>query len=382
MYMSVVDVRHIPEQLAEWRGINPRDPNSNSHVSKGIAKSLEESPALFLFKNRGLTILAERVVYDNATNVVELVMNDEEMHGLLDGGHTYQVIRDYVEEIGGDETVPALVKVEMLTGILDLQEAVAIVESRNTSTQVKDQSLEELRGNYQMIKEVISGTPYADRVAYKENELDEQGSRKDIDVKELLSYLVCFDVERYGHDNHPTKSYSSKQAVVDEVRSRKEELKKYTPLLIDILELHDAVYQLLPEAYNKSVGGRFGALTGVQWTENKARMKESELRFISQKSAYRIPDAFIYPVLSAFRYLVEVKDGGAVWKTNPRQMLEGLKGELAKRIGERALEVKHPTKMGKDIATWQSCYDCVRMAYLESVSTKPDSQTHLPIISH
>ena len=372
IYMSIVDIRNLPAELEDWRRINPRDPNLKSNVSKSIAKSLSEAPQSFVFKNRGITLLAERLTYDNATSMLEVVMSDDAIHGLLDGGHTYEVIRCAVEEAKESESgIPdACVKVEILTGITDSQEAVSIVEARNTSTQVKNQSLEELRGNYEMIKSALASQTYADHIAYKENEFMEDDSKKDIDVKEVLSYLLCFDVERFGNDNHPIMSYSSKGAVVEEVKNRREEIKKYTCLLPTILTLRDRIYKLLPEAYNKSDGGngKFGRLTGVKYVENKARMHETDLRFINETSGYRIPDAFIYPILGAFRYLVEVKGEQVTWKTDPIVLFEELQGELGKRIVERALEFRNPTKLGKDNATWQSCFDCVRMAYLEKMS--------------
>ncbi|MEN9647526.1 MAG: hypothetical protein RLY57_330 [Candidatus Parcubacteria bacterium] len=373
IYISVVDIKSIPDQLVDWRKINPRDPNKNSNVSKSIAKTLDESPELFLFKNRGITILAERVSLDNAKSVVEVEFSNESLHGLLDGGHTYEVIRSFLTDLSMEDKdeLKAYVKIEFLTGFESVVDAVSIVEARNTSTQVKDQSLEELKGNYEMIKKVIANNSYAHRVAYKENEFNEEGSKKDLDVKEILSYLLCFDTGRFGNENHPLKSYSSKQAVVDEVRDRKEEIKKYTVLLPDILKLRDIIYRDLPDAYNKAKKiseekvGRFGSLVGVKHTGDKPQMKETELVFIDEKSDYRIPDAFIYPVLGAFRYLVDSAADEVKWKTDPFKFFEVIKFEIARRIGERAMDIKNPTKMGKDVSTWQTCYDSVRLAYLE-----------------
>ena len=363
-YIAVVNVKDIPEELEEWRGLNPRDPKTTSGVAKKIFATLESDPNSFFFRNRGITLIAEKTSFDNQKNLLEIEMADKSRNGLLDGGHTFRVVREFVGNLPEEELkdLNAYVKLEILEGITDPDVVVDIVESRNTSTQVKEQSLEELRGHYEAIKKVLAGKPYADRIAYKEFELSDEGSAKDIDIKDILSFLVCFDVEEFGHDNHPIKAYSTRSSVVEHFKKHKDRMTKYIPLLPVILELHDMIYLGLPDAYN-SQGGKFGRLTGITEVTNR-RIAKIKLLFVGKESSYRIPSGFIYPVLAGFRNVIKSSADKCTWKIDPVKLFEDLKVELANRVGEQALEFRNPNKLGKDKATWRACYDSVELAML------------------
>lgn len=161
--------------------------------------------------------MVNRVYFDNSKNIVELELSDKNNHGLLDGGHTFKVIRNYIDSLSEEEIddFNAFVKMELIEGIADHNEAVDIVSARNTSTQVREQSIQELKKAFESIHNVLDSTPYGDRIAYKETEYTEEGSKKDIDIKEILSYLMCFDKEMYSNDKHPIAAYSSKSHVLE-----------------------------------------------------------------------------------------------------------------------------------------------------------------------
>lgn len=359
--MAVVNVKDVPELLDEWRSINVRDPKLTSGVARKIRESLVNEPEQFFFKNRGLTIMADRVEFDNKTNEVAIEFSSPVFHGLLDGGHTFKVIREHVRELTEDELkeVNALVRLEIIEGFADKEDVIGIVEARNTSTQVKEQSIEELLGHYDQIKKVLADRPYADSIAYKEYELNDEGAKKNLDIKEILSYLVCFDVGAFDGNKHPIIAYSGKGAVIEHFKENADRMRRYIPLLPKILELRDHVYASLPDAYN-STGGKFGRLTDVS-----ERKHPEKLPFSEEKSRHKIPSAFIYPVLGAFRALIACKDDSCHWKDDPIKFFESIKVEVSERIVEQALEFRNPTKMGKDKATWGRCYDLVRLSVLE-----------------
>ena len=149
IYLAVIKAKDLPKDFEEWRGINPRDPNKSSGVAKRIAESLQNQPECFLFRNRGLTLLSEKVSFNNESNILAVEFSDKTMHGLLDGGHTYAVIREVFDSLIEDDKVDtnlnnAYVKLEILEGITSKDETTEIVGARNTSTQVRDQSLANL----------------------------------------------------------------------------------------------------------------------------------------------------------------------------------------------------------------------------------------------
>lgn len=368
IYLAVLKAKDLPKDLEEWRGINPRDPNKSSGVAKRIAESLQNQPECFLFRNRGLTLLSESVSFDNESNVLAVEFSDKTMHGLLDGGHTYAVIREAFDSLAEDEKADtnlnnAYVKLEILEGITSKDETTEIVGARNTSTQVKDQSLANLSQHFDAIKEILKNEPYANRIAYKETEFNEDGSRKDIDVKEILSYLICFDREGFGDNNHPVIAYSGKSSVLKyaDAENNRQRLQKYLPLLPEILVLRDEIYEQMPAAWN-DIGGKFGALEGV----NRKKQDSVELPFKNTTTSYAIPSSFVYPILASFRALVEVADDGCSWKTSPISFFNKHKSELVGRLVEQALVFRNPNKLGKEKTVWQSCYDYVVLTSLKS----------------
>lgn len=368
IYLAVLKAKDLPKDLEEWRGINPRDPNKSSGVAKRIAESLQNQPECFLFRNRGLTLLSESVSFDNESNVLAVEFSDKAMHGLLDGGHTYAVIREAFDSLAEDEKADtnlnnAYVKLEILEGITSKDETTEIVGARNTSTQVKDQSLANLSQHFDAIKEILKNEPYANRIAYKETEFNEDGGRKDIDVKEILSYLICFDREGFGDNNHPVIAYSGKSSVLKyaDAENNRQRLQKYLPLLPEILVLRDEIYERMPAAWN-DIGGKFGALEGV----NRKKQDSVELPFKNTTTSYAIPSSFVYPILASFRALVEVADDGCSWKTSPISFFNKHKSELVGRLVEQALVFRNPNKLGKEKTVWQSCYDYVVLTSLKS----------------
>jgi len=363
-YHAILEVQDVPEEFNEWRALNVRDPKENTHAPKEIKDTLENTPETFLFKNRGLLVLADRVTYDNKTGEVQVEFTNKEMNGLADGGHSFRAIRNHVDPLTEDERkeIGALVTIEFLEGFKTREEVVPIIEARNTSTPVKEQSIQELLGNYSKIKEAIKTKSYAARVHYKQYEEAVGGIEKDIDVKELLSYLYCFDVETFDDKTqmHPLKAYVSTAAVVDHFAKHKDRLAKYIPLLTDILELHDLIYSRLPDVW-KAKKGHFGALKGVK----KLDTTTEELYFTGGESGYRIPKGFIYPILASLRNLVKVEGDTVSWKTSPFKFFGEVEEELVGYVCTQALALKNPNALGKDTATWVMCYKEVENTVLK-----------------
>lgn len=366
LYLAVVRAIDVAQELEEWRTINPRDPKITSGVAKSIAKTLREDPKNFFFRNRGITILAENVVFNNNTKELAVEFSNKNLHGLLDGGHTFAVIQEAFRSLSEDElnnTImnEAYIKLEILEGFPSREEVVEIVGARNTSTQVKDQSLANLLQHFDAIKDIIADKPYAARIAYKETEFNDDGSKKDIDIKEILSYLICFDREGFDDYNHPVIAYSGKAAVLKHAEDNRRRLQKYLTLLPDILALRDEIYEKMPSTWNRQ-GGKFGRLEGVSTKHTKT----IELPFKNVKTEYVIPSAFIYPVLASFRSLVKIENDTCSWVVPPVEFFNSHQNELVRRLGDQALVFRNPTKLGKEKTVWQSCYDYMVMEVLKT----------------
>lgn len=360
-YVAVANIKELPVEINEWRKINVRAAKISSNVSKGIRETLENAPESFFFKNRGLTLITDKVRFDNSKNVVELELTDKEYQGLLDGGHTFSVIQKYLQEF--EDPSDAFVRIEILEGFTDNDEIVGIVEARNKSTQVQEQSIQELLHRFDPIKKVLASQPYAENIGYKEYELSDDQRKKHIDIKDILSYLLCFYTDEFDRDNHPTRAYTQKTGIVvqyakDMDDSGKQTFKKFIPLIPKILELRDIINEEFKTIYNK-VGRKFALLEGVK--EKKKNQKPIVLDFTGKAIYYRLPVAYVYPLLAAFRAAVECKNNRCHWKTDPIELFHELKEGLISRLAEQARFHKNADKLGKDSTAWGRCYDLVLM---------------------
>lgn len=366
-YFAVVDVSQLPD-LSGWRQINVRDPKLTGSVPEAIRRSLQEKPDTFLFMNRGIVLSVEKVSFDNAKGKSQLTitLSDKRLHGLLDGGHTYNIIRAEAPSLEGARYV----RVEILEGF-SAEEITDVVDARNTSNQVRDESLMNLAGAFEKLKKALTGQPYANQIAYKEFETDEQGQPKPIDVREIIAILTAFDKANFGDNNHPINTYRSKAVCLQHFREHKADYDRLYPLAGEILELYDTIHAQLPELYNKVrgksggvTGGKFGRLTGVTVYKGK---RVDHLPFTGVETKYGVPAGFVYPILGAFRAILEEKGGRYHWGKGlkPVELLKGKLGErLADTIGNFALDAQNPSKTGKSPLVWQACYQAAQVEYL------------------
>ncbi len=349
-------VSEIPAEWEDWRDVNVRDTKKRSDVFNAIVDTLKNDPEEMIFRNLGITIVSPNVEYNNKTDMVTVEFLDKTRHGIANGGHTFSAIQHAL--LSGP--VDAQVKVECIVGDVDPKWLVDIVDGRNRSRAVQTESLQNLAKSYDSIKNVLTNSLYKDRIAYSEFELDEKDKRKDISIREILSYVYCLD--DFDRNTHPIEGYSSKGAVVDYYagkdergRERKSILEKASKILPEILELHDVIYRDLPKAYN-AAGGSFGKLTtmGVMMHENNPR----PLKFIRGATIFTYPDAFVYPILAAFRKYIDHRSW--LWKDSPVEIWEKKKIDIASAMKDAVGAFQsNPNKMGKAAVTWRMCYDAL-----------------------
>lgn len=357
-YLAVVDARDLPD-LTDWREINVRDARLRGRVPKAIRESFNENVNEFFFMNRGLVLAAEKVEFPDGAKAIKLVMSDPEIHGLLDGGHTYRVVTTEARKLSpADE--PRFVRVEIVAGF-DRETISSVVEARNTSNQVRDESLANLRQEFDPIKEVLRDQPYYDLIAWSEYEELPNGDPKPIDVREIISYLICFDTKSFNSTTQPLIAYKDKRACLRHFQENSKTMRKLYPLLPDILRLWDEIHLQWPDWYNagreEEAGfrGKFGKLTAIT-------QGEETLYFLDETADYRMPDAYKYPLLSALRAAVNIKGRVASWEVDPYQLLYDTGRQLTVVVGNTIRSTNNPNKVGKDTSTWSSCYLVVESA--------------------
>ena len=352
MYITVCDVKNIPSNFP--METNPREQKMTTNVAKKIKESLLNTSELdFYLLNRGILLSAKDVSYNNYSNELTVTFEDFEVHGNVDGGHTYRTILQYRDLLDYGQQ---FVKIEILTGIEGIFQSLAA--ARNTSVQVQDKSIAELENRFEIIKKTLANECYISRVFFKENDAG------DIDVSDLLAVLNMFNIDRYsGMSSFPINSYSAKKKCIDLYiadhkqygESGQNPYVKMTGIMPDIFRLYDAVEVGMSRFYRqKNPGGRYGATKGVQVPKTG---QEFRSKFLENTLDAASPNGFIYPILGAFRALVEEKDGSYVWKKNPFAVLEKIGGDLVESTVSMSRSLgNNPQSVGKEPNIWKTLY--------------------------
>ncbi len=342
-------IANIPAEWEEWRDVNIRDTNVRGDVYNAIIDTLKNAPNEMIFRNLGITILVPKIEFDNKTNYVTVDFAEKDKHGIANGGHTFSAIREVLRTANID----ARIKVECIVGELSSDELVNIVDGRNRSRAAKTYDLENLRKSYEPIKQVLINPLYKDRIAYSEFEIGPNDKRKDISIREILSYIYCFD-GTFDKNTHPKEAYSGKAAVVDFYKKNQDTIAKSCKILADILKLRDVIYRDFPKAYNE-IGGKFRALESMGVSNNK---EQQPLRFIEDVAEFNYPDGFIYPILAGFRKYVDHR-GDWSWKEDPFNVWEKKKQDIALAMKDAVQFAHKVNELGRAPATWRMCYNAI-----------------------
>ena len=359
-YYCVVPICDIPEDWRGWLEVNARESSNKGRVPTAIKTTLNDKPEWFAEYNRGLTVVASTLSWDNKTNVLSLEFDDHDYHGVLDGGHTLQAILDHREQLGEEPQI-GYCNIEIFTG-LEEGEIPSVVEARNTSKQVASKSLLNLDGSFDTLKLSIGSK--ADLISWKENEEGE------FDVREVIAILTALDAGSYTNNAHPINAYSGKESCLKRFKDHKDDYEKLYTIAGDALRIWDEIQYWLPGHYNEKgpepgISGKFGKLTGVKWTPKKPK----SLPFASRTTEYDMPTGYIYPVLSSFRAMLVEENGCWTWGKgiNPIQLIqEGLAADIfISSVRESISNHHNPNRTGKDTQAWTAAYQAARIAYLE-----------------
>lgn len=352
MYIAICDVKDIPDNIP--METNPREQKMTTNVAKKIKEAfLNTAEPNFYLLNRGILLSAKDVSFSTYSNELTITFEDEDVHGNVDGGHTYRTILKYRDQVDPGQQ---FVKIEILTGIESIFQSLAA--ARNTSVQVQDKSIAELENRFEIVKKALASEPYIGRVFFKEND------DGDIDVADLLALLNMFNIHRYsGMASFPINSYSSKKKCIDLYiadhkqfgETAENPYVKMVPIMPDIFRLYDAIEVGMNKYYRaKNPNGRYGSTKGVQ-IPKPGQVFHS--KFLQNEIDANSPYGFIYPILGAFRALVEESEGVYRWKTDPFSVLEKCGPDLVESVVSMSRSLgNNPPSVGKEPNIWKTLY--------------------------
>jgi hypothetical protein len=355
-----VPAASVPKELYEWRDVNPREINDRSGTYKAIVETLNDEPARFHERNRGITIVSKEIHYDDKRKEVILTLDDKSQHGVVDGSHSLHAILE-AQKSPPEGGWPAHVFVIAKTGI-DSDQIAEVAGGLNTSQQVDLKSLENLRDHFAPLQAAIEHEPYANSIAYKMNE------SKPVDVREVLYYLAVFDARSFDGNKHPVALFGRKEGIVRQFAIQAEKPSKTNPFSIlttrapDILRLRDKIEK---RALALKIG-RYKASKQARVRSDSHR--ENMLYFLNEKVNGKIPLGWIMPMLAAFRANVRWNEpeGSFSWIVPLDELVDIAIERLVGGILEvHEQENSRPEYVGRNSIAWRMSYTTVSQAILE-----------------
>lgn len=384
-YIAVVDISKLPLEIP--RETNPRDVKLTTRVAKQIEESLK-TEEYFHILNRGIVISARSVQHNNKTSLLTISFGSDsnlDLYGIVDGGHTYEIIKNYITGNDFNSESKRYVSLEIYTGIGDenLNNSINIADfasARNNSVPVDSKSLAELDKKFDPIKDAVKNQVYADKIAYRQN------SDKDIDIREIIALMTVFDAEKYvptDIENQPVIAYSQKEACLNDYLSQFDEeqngqvsrYKKLCSILPEILELSDHIRHKVPIIWNGDLGGKIGTkINKIKPPKDNKEVKKNIEQYYYLpvlNEAVEIWDTkskiwLWLPLLASMRVLVDYSNGNAFFRTDPKDFFDNNARVLIGILYQNCKSNFVPNRIGKDKGMWTSLVQAVWMQAVQS----------------
>ena len=276
----------------------------NEDSVKNIEDSIKEhngEVGMLHIKSNGITIKTETVKINDKENFVEIVVEDFYNEGIVDGSALYNIIKDIPIS---DFPKKSFIKVNIVVG-LNHRHSTELVSGLNTKLR-KIKELKLTKTDYEWLQEIIDKTQYKDK----------------IDFITVLSLINLFRNNAYDSDvdKQPTNSYSDKSIVIQEYKKNKEEFKRYSDIIPDILYLYDYLNVIGQEIWSSKNGSLASSGLSLPY-----KQKHYEFPMMNKKLDYKFHDAVSYSILNGLRMFIIYLEGKAVWSKDIEQIKETFK---------------------------------------------------------
>jgi len=350
---------------------NVRPPSERKKPFEDMVATVENDPASFHRKNRGITYLCDKFEYDNskrrllvsvpvldaADSAAEANGDDDARFGIADGGHTYEVIRRTVDRINElkelENWTEPFVRVHFLAGeTVVTGELEEIVEALNTSSQVQQYTLDEYQNKFDGLKTALSTAGFdVSLVAFRENE------EKEWDIREIVQRMACFLKDRWKFIQ-PTSIYKSKGRALDLFTNdaTRPEFEKLYGVVRDIITLPEFIQSEFSQG-GIIKGKRFGGLRAVK--NLKKPYKRPGTNYVTE---HKMDLAASLPIAAAFRELLELKGDRYQWKVDPALVFKKSGEELYKVLATKSRTAKSVNNLGSDGELWTLAVNIVLRA--------------------
>lgn len=287
-HLFLVGVGDVPENIP--MEANARRPNTNKQVYREVRRSLRNEsgePGTFHLKNKGIVLIANSVTQSKTASDEYVVSMDRTSQGILDGGHTYELIQqeNKIGNLPEDQFVFIQVRTSVPHGWVP-----DISRGLNTSVQVQDMSLDHLKGLFDWIKRELVGESYFNKIAWSENDDGEY------DARDLISIMYMFNIGLFPNsESHPIAGYEKKSEALKAFEGSDSTFRNLRKVLKNILYLHDYVSSTAAEFYNRGAfeAGQKGRGRGLNFVKQATDRSPARFIFLDENAVgnSRLEDA-------------------------------------------------------------------------------------------
>lgn len=354
----LVNVNDLPEGIPS--DPNPRDAKPTSKTYLDIIESLNSDDGIFHWKNKGITIVADDTAWNPNTKELTISfkkgVDRKSSHGILDGGHTYDIITTKRDDNLKNQFVP----VTIFTGVPH-EKIPEVAAGLNNSTALTMVTKQNHNNQFEWVKDSLEGQKYADKVVYYQND---EGRIK---VETIVAIMTAANVELFPvkGDTIPTMAYNHKQGCLIKFADHIDSYKKFESILPDILYLYDYISESCYTHYNKK-GGMAGALSIFNATPRptKGARRRHKFEFSGESSYFRLEQGVNMAILSTLRVFIKVKGKKFVWDRpmdEIKAILDSVAAELVKDAQNVYKDVANLTSLGKSPNLWTAVMKTVRL---------------------
>jgi hypothetical protein len=290
---------------------NPREPNLNRQVYKGVRASLggAEGEGSFHLKHGGIVLVAEKVERltepEDRQDHYRLWFNPDVKQGIANGNHSYQLLLEAQEA----DAIPEnqYVEIKVHTGV-PAHVVPDLAEGLNTSMQVREESLADLRNQFNWLKTSLA-PPGEKAVSWHE------GDEGEYDVREVIALLMALDPTRYPLEDPVgiENTYARLSSVFKSYLNDPDKVERFAPIAREAMELYEYIRYSATTLWK----GRFRSTVIADRKKNTFFSFPflPDAKGNPRKSDARLTKAAAIPCFAAFRALVYVPDEGPVaWR--------------------------------------------------------------------
>lgn len=350
---------------------NVRCPRESSKPYKQMIKTVENSPRAFHIKNRGITFICSgfevasaggssprhlivHLEKDGEADFLDVEMSDARKVGIADGGHTFAVISDTMQRLEDLKTVAdwtePYVRVRFITSGAAYVQAEEIVEALNTSTQVKEHTMDEYRNEFQPLKDIFTRAGFdIANISFRENDSGVW------DVREIIQRLGCFlkDKPALGPQLYRSQQKALKMYIDPKGR---DEFLALENVMADVAFLPEFIECQFSSKEHMKTRNRFGGLRVV-----KALSEDFTYPSLNYKTRHRLHLAATLPLAGAFRQLLQTdpKTGKLFWIVDWKEAFIRTADDLYRALANNLGNTQEVASLGSDPAYWTTAANVI-----------------------